>query len=202
MTLMATLFASCLNGSKENTSQDKALVESVEQSQNIINNSCDDISKVKGLLILIPNDDTENNVKLYDDTGEIKLELDLSNERVSKHYRYKDVLKDRNIILLDGVELSIQKDAMNFKTVNWTEYLQKEIFSIDFNIQDNPIRKNKNGLPISNIQKGNNYLVKVIQLENDWIKIRYENLNTKQRTEGWIKWRENNCLLIDIFQIA
>ena len=112
------------------------------------------------------------------------------------------ILKDRNIILLDGVELSIQKDAMNFKTVNWTEYLQKEIFSIDFNIQDNPIRKNKNGLPISNIQKGNNYLVKVIQLENDWIKIRYENLNTKQRTEGWIKWRENNCLLIDIFQIA
>ena len=76
-----------------------------------------------------------------------------------------------------------------------------DIFSINFNTNENPIRDKKTNKIILN-QKSNNYKITVLKINGYLMKIKYTDYNKEESIEGWIKWRDENCIFIETLFLA
>jgi len=90
-----------------------------------------------------------------------------------------------------------------FKLLTWEQYVLN-VFAIDFDRDEYPIFHQKNGIPVSNIPDQNLILRPVI-IEGDWMKIQWSDVFQPTKPEhvhdGWIKWRESNRIMIELYHI-
>lgn len=87
-----------------------------------------------------------------------------------------------------------QKSGLTFKTCS--EFLTSS-FAVSFDQNSNPLRKTIAGEKIG-LKKSDNFLVRPLEINKDWLKVQYEDLSTKTKTEGWIRWKDSKKIIIQV----
>lgn len=99
-----------------------------------------------------------------------------------------------------GSKKFIRKDESHFKLGTWEQYIL-DCFAVDFKAADNPLREEPNGRPILvAISKGSTFHPD--KIDGDWLKVRWSagDDGTRGPNFGWIKWKENNRIVIFFFE--
>jgi len=100
--------------------------------------------------------------------------------------------------LQDSTEAYIKKSNPLIKFQTWEETVLN-VFSVGFDINQNPIRKSPTtNSQIISYEKDEFYLPEKIQ--GDWLQIKWGSEGNWKY--GWIKWKKNNKLLIELFHFA
>jgi hypothetical protein len=163
---------------------------------------CDNIENTIGIIIV--------NKKEFKDSDKLNiLNKDLSVFKTSKMNDEKEISSYKCLSVNDSIysvlieeEIKyILKDDKLVSLQKWDEHLLNSIFSIGFNVEENPIREVVKGRSILS-KKSNNYRIFPIEIQGERMKVKYQDFNTEEITKGWIKWRNEKCLFIEIFYFA
>lgn len=102
------------------------------------------------------------------------------------------------IELENGTKGKIKTDLKFIQLQSWEEHILS-VFSVEFDNQTNPLLLN----PKDNSSKqlyNSDELYFPVKIKENWLQVKYgEERNYKY---GWIKWKENDYLLIDFFYFA
>lgn len=116
-------------------------------------------------------------------------------------FKCRNIVNDNYEIIVNeelGLKKYIKKNDKNFIFETWEKHILAA-FSVEFNSQTNPIYSEPS--IVSNIiAKDNDEFYYPVQVKDDWLKIKWgenDNLNY-----GWIKWRSENKILIELFYFA
>ncbi|WP_298547099.1 hypothetical protein [uncultured Aquimarina sp.] len=163
---------------------------------------CNDIENTIGILFV----NNEN----FNKNDELKiLNKDMSTFKAWRAKEEYEILSFRCFgakdsiysIFIDDETKYILKDDRLVILQSWEEHLLNSIFSIGLDLEENPIRESIEGNPILS-EKSNNYKISPVEIKGEWMKVKYQNFNTEKTTEGWIKWRNEKCLFVEIFYFA
>jgi len=116
-------------------------------------------------------------------------------------FKCKNITNDNYEIIVNeelGLKKYIKKNDKKFIFETWGKHIESA-FSVEFNSQTNPIYSEQS--IVSNIiVKDNDKFYYPVQVKDDWLKIKWgENDNWNY---GWIKWRSEKKMLIEIFYFA
>ena len=105
------------------------------------------------------------------------------------------------IYLENDIVKYIDLNSELFKFYTWQEFvLSNEYSSIvddNFSFYEEP---NYSSNEITFIRKQDEiFFITGIQVINDWLKVKVEYPNTEETTFGWIKWRNQENILIDFY---
>lgn len=112
-----------------------------------------------------------------------------------------DKTKDYYKILINPLEERYIKVADGFDFLEWDDFLRNEKFS--FISRKDPTQNqlhrapNEKSRELHNEDKSFFDMMTPLNIEGDWVKVRYFD-KKKNRKAGWIKWRNDNKLLIHI----
>ena len=164
--------------------------------------SCyDSISSFKGVLVINSDSLKDNSeIKILNKDASLYKKIKFNEEYIISSFYCYGIKNNLYMIKIDNKKKFISSNNLSsFKT--WNDFLLNDIFSINFNTNENPIRDKKTNKIILN-QKSNNYKITVLKINGYLMKIKYTDYNKEKSIEGWIKWRDENCLLIEIFHFA
>lgn len=95
-----------------------------------------------------------------------------------------------------GLKLISAKEK-NLVFHTWEQHLLNDVFSVDFNITQNPLRENPQEKSASK-PADKNQIYHPAKIEGDWLKVKDD-----EGKEGWIKWRdEKGILIVNLFYDA
>ncbi|CAA0220122.1 hypothetical protein ACE1MK_00815 [Tenacibaculum maritimum] len=98
---------------------------------------------------------------------------------------------DYKILSANGKEFLANK--ANFDFIPWENFLLKTTGIENINWKENPLRKESKVTSLEVFPKHKeNFIIK--QVKNNWIKVKNE-----EDEEGWIKWKEKEKFLIEIY---
>ncbi len=97
----------------------------------------------------------------------------------------------------------IEKNDNKLKFETWANHTTS-VFSIEFNYEINPLKSDPD-ISASNILLSKSiyggFIFHPKTIKGDWLKVEWEDDNNKIQ-KGWIKWRENGNLIIDLIYFA
>lgn len=97
----------------------------------------------------------------------------------------------------------VKKDDPHFKADSWENYVLT-CFAVEFDEQKNPLRKEINGQIIKNLDKSLSFQPK--EIRGNWLKVKPFDLNKVNDVNnsdfGWIKWKDDNKIVINFFEDA
>ncbi|HPQ09152.1 MAG TPA: hypothetical protein PK995_07985 [Bacteroidia bacterium] len=79
---------------------------------------------------------------------------------------------------------------------NWKEHILNDVSSIDFDVNKNPVmeKPEENSKRVENVD-GEFYFP--VEIKGEWLKINW--IKGKKEYYGWIKWKNKNTLLIELY---
>ncbi|MEW7289323.1 hypothetical protein [Aquimarina sp. 2304DJ70-9] len=163
---------------------------------------CNDIENTIGIVIVNKEnfkDGDKLNI-LNEDLSVFKTS-EMNEEYEISSYKCLSVNDSIYSITTEGGTKYIRKNDHLVSLQKWDEHLLNSIFSIGVDVEDNPIRETIKGKPILS-KKSNNHRISPIEIKGDWMKVKHQDFNTEKTTEGWIKWRNEKCLVVEIFYFA
>lgn len=89
-----------------------------------------------------------------------------------------------------------------FKYLPWRDFILGFV-SVQYESDDNPLRENPAGKPLSNVPKNVRFVP--IEVRGEWLNVRANGLhsiaskNDRSGLSGWIRWREGNKILVSEF---
>lgn len=96
-----------------------------------------------------------------------------------------------------GLEKLIPKERfLRFRT--WEQYVLN-VFAIDHDDQQNPVRSTPGGQP-SATPPGANDRLQPVKIEGDWLQVKWGSEGSW--SFGWVRWREGDRLVLYIFHFA
>jgi hypothetical protein len=100
-----------------------------------------------------------------------------------------------------GLKKFIKKDDPNFQVGTWEQYIL-DCFAVQFDPESNPLLDQPNGNAQGSIPK--QWRRDPEEIRGEWLRIGWhENDDDKQpRHHGWIKWKDNNKIIVGLFEIA
>lgn len=167
------------------------------------------------------NDTSKNTIEYFDSTLTNKFKINVENifnsplKKIQFAYKADYYLLVFSVSKVDSkyYEISgpgkkakkfyIPISDLRFKFNSWENHI-KHAFAIEFDIDKNPIRKLPSNvgkiikLPPS-AKEGYNY--RAIEFRGEWMRIKWDDDN-KHPVSGWIKWREKDNMLIELFYFA
>ncbi len=108
--------------------------------------------------------------------------------------RYEVVVNEET-----GLKKFVNKDDPVLKFVTWEEHLLKA-FAVDFNKNENTLRETPGG-ELKKVDLAEKVSVHPVEVKGEWLKVEWDNPD-KTKNNGWVKWKENERLLIEIFYFA
>lgn len=98
-----------------------------------------------------------------------------------------------------GLVKYVNKADKNLQFQTWEAHILKA-FSIKFNEKENPLREMPDG-KIKKFDYSNHQIFDAVEIQGEWLKVKW---NTESNTDsgqsktdfGWIKWKQNEKLLI------
>lgn len=91
----------------------------------------------------------------------------------------------------------ISANEKNLIFHTWEQHILNDVFSVDFNLTQNPLREKPQGKSVSK-PGDKNHIYHPTKIEGDWLKVKDD-----EDKEGWIKWRdEKGCLMVNLFYDA
>lgn len=119
-------------------------------------------------------------------------------------FEYLSVKNDLAEVLINkekNVRKYIKVDKSMFKVETWKRHLVGTM--IDFDVKTNPIRvsKSEQSKSVGFESSGNDYIFVITEIAGDWIKVECSDIcenpcDDGKKYDGWIKWKDNNKLLI------
>ena len=98
------------------------------------------------------------------------------------------------VLSANGEEYLVSKARTKF--ISWEEFLKSTTGISNLDWSENPLRKEPFNESKIITLKDTNATFNVIRVKKDWIEIQSDN-NTNQK--GWIQWKKENRLLIEIY---
>ena len=92
-----------------------------------------------------------------------------------------------------NILLELLANKTDFDFISWEKFLLKTTGIENISWKQNPLRKESTVTSLEvPFNDKENFIVK--EVKNNWIKVKNEN-----NEEGWIKWKEKEKLLIEIY---
>lgn len=195
--VLLTLFLSCKEVKKDLNEKHINNVL-IEQKPSCIVN----IEKSVGMLVIDFENFKNDEIKILNNDSTVYGVIDQSN--ISKYRRSFYCISENEkeyLIDIEGKQKTVPKNDELLSLVSLEDFFRNNIFSVNFNFEENPIRDSINGSPIIN-KKSNNYRLSVLDIKGFWMKVKYEEFNSGTSTEGWILWRDKSCAFIEYFHFG
>lgn len=179
-----------------------------------------DIANTKGLIILSYSAVKKGEVHIYNADGSLWYTYrftDDSDHNLAENADFKPYIYSREGYLelyligekgdmyevivnnATGEKKFIKKDDPSFKKQSWEEHVLS-MFAVDFDQKTNPLRSSpENGQIIKQSGDRVNYHPK--EIKGNWLKVEwFENDDrNKPSHTGWIKWRDNDHIILTLF---
>jgi len=162
-------------------------------------------------------ENAKGTIKIYNSNGTVWDAIDLSNDSVEvkgiKPYSIK--LEDQHLIFRcigqtqnfytviadeeSGLLKYIEKSDSSFLFESWEKHILTA-FSVDFNEKANPIKEMPDSTS-KNLTYHKDMTYIPVETRDNWLKVKWGNIyddNPKYQL-GWIRWRSENKLLIELF---
>lgn len=109
------------------------------------------------------------------------------------------------VVVDDGTNETLWlKESKNVEFKDWLQDMKTSFAIGRLNKENNPLLTKPDPTAQKVIFDGDESF-DVIEMKGDWIKVNSKNLpseTTKISITGWIRWRDNNCLLIEMYPFA
>lgn len=97
----------------------------------------------------------------------------------------------------------VKKENSFFNFITWEQYIL-DSFAVKFNWKKNPLRKKINGESFD-IEMSRRLTFHTEEIKGEWLKIRWYDTDDKEKKQprfGWIKWKKDNKIIVQIFEVA
>lgn len=185
------------------------------------------IENTKGLLVLnSQRPDRKDFIRFYNDDGTLWYEFtfyyddsdgkfEYENENFAPFAFHQDYFllalriagEDKNryeVIVNEETELKkfVRKDDPTLKFETWDEHVIKA-FAVDFNQAENPLRESPDG-KAKNVDLPKEVTFHPVEVKGEWLKVRWDGSQQpkKDAGSGWVKWRDNDHILVELFYFA
>lgn len=220
LTLLSLLvsYVSCSNLLVQNAPTSNSLTKNVDSTTRQKEVTLWDINNTIGVIILKDNYSETDTVRLFNNDGSLWYKFtyfyddsdgkfDYSNDDFQPFAFNPDnfvlalktisVNEDEYYVVVNEITGLRKKIKMTnyFQLLTWEQYVLKA-FSIGFNQNDNIIFTEPSVTSKKIPYKVNSYYYPV-KVENEWLKIKWSGEN--ELNYGWIRWKEKNRLLIEIY---
>jgi hypothetical protein len=106
--------------------------------------------------------------------------------------------RNYKVRLEDGKIGFIRRDNKNVRFQTWEQHILS-VFSVGFDESTNPLYETPSAQGTKLLeQRDQNYLP--VQIKDEWLQVRWG--GEEEWKYGWIRWRENQTLLIELFYFA
>jgi len=112
--------------------------------------------------------------------------------------RYEVVVNEET-----GLKKFVKKEDRTLRFETWEELIPT-LFAVGFKKEENPLRDIPNG-KLKVVELPNEVIFHPIKVEKDWLKVSWEDPKKnkgKDENSGWIRWKENQKILIEFFYFA
>ncbi len=112
--------------------------------------------------------------------------------------RYYEVIVNEE----SGITKYVKKDDPILRRGTWDQYIL-ECFAVGFDSRSNPLSQNPNGQPADVVsQKSETFHPE--KISGNWLKVQWRENDDEKRParSGWIRWKEDNRIVIELFETA
>lgn len=104
-----------------------------------------------------------------------------------------------------GLKKYVQADDQSLKFETWEEHIPK-VFAVDFNRTDNPVLETPEGR-VKSIDFPKGVTFHPVEVKGEWLKIRWADTertaNKKTQADfGWVRWKRDEAILIELFYFS
>jgi hypothetical protein len=185
------------------------------------------IQNTKGVIVLSDHYGKNDFVRIYNEDGSLWYEFTYYYEDKNERFERKEdfvpfafhpdyfslalkcVAQDKSryeVIVNEetGMRKFVKKDDLNLKFETLENHILNT-FSVDFNKKENLLLDAPNGR-VKKVEVALIERFEPIELKGEWLKVRWSavtNRKARKKTDfGWIKWKEDDKFLIELFYMA
>lgn len=211
---------------KESQEANNLAKTNVQKEQQVVQNDKTSIENTKGLIVLSDQYSKKDFVRLYNEDGSLWYEFtyfyndsrgkfEYENENFKPFAFHQDYFvlalkcvgedKNRYEVIVNeesGLKKFVRKNDPNLKFQTWEDYILKT-FAIDFNRKENPLREEPDGkVKVVDLPKEATFYP--VEIKGEWLKVRWDDSKKEGGNidSGWVKWKENQKILIELFYFA
>ncbi|MBA3632390.1 MAG: hypothetical protein H0W58_06210 [Acidobacteria bacterium] len=214
------------NQNKERQEVNENLAETNTRKEQVVQTDKISIKNTKGLIVLSDRYGKNGNdfIRFYNEDGSLWYEFTYHyavkggkyerNENflpLAFHPDYfilalKCVAENKNryeVIVNEETELKkfVKKDDPTLKFQTWEDYITKA-FAIDFNQDENPLRETPEG-KVKDVDLPKEVTFHPVKVEGEWLKVSWDVAKHGDNAGfGWVKWKENQKLLVELFNLS
>lgn len=93
----------------------------------------------------------------------------------------------------------VLKGSKGLKVSNWSEYVVS-MFAVGFDQSINPVRRAPAGAILDPQPQSDRFDPK--ETKGDWMRVEFSSSRSEADKGGWIRWRENGNLIVELFPIC
>ena len=212
--LVFFLFTNCMDKTKQVSNNVNTDLKKIEDSLIKINNSI-------GVITLTDKYTQQDTVKIYNEDGSLWYKFtyfyddsDGEFEYYNKNFnplafhpdyfllalKVSQIEKNRyKVIVNENTELNkyIKKGESFLKFENWRKHVL-DVYAVEFEAKENPLRKEPNE-QANRIRYNSDNLYQPKKIKGNWLQVVWKEKQDKY--SGWIKWKEDQELLIKILYL-
>lgn len=184
------------------------------------------IKDTKGLIVLSNKYGKSDFVRLYNEDGSLWYEFtfyyddkdgkfEYENDNFAPFAFHPDYFllalrfagedKNRYEVIVNedtGLKKFVKKDDAALKFQSWEDHI-KGAFAVKFNQVENSLRETPAG-KVKNADLPEDVTFHPVQVNGEWLKVRWDGSQQpkKDAGSGWVKWRDNDQILVELFYFA
>jgi hypothetical protein len=183
------------------------------------------IKNAKGLIVLSDQYGKNDFIRFYNEDGSLWYEFTFYYDDSDGKFEYKNenfqpfafhqdyfslalkcIGEDKNryeVIVNEetGLKKFVKKNEPTLKFQHWEDHITKA-FAVDFNRDENSLLEIPKG-KIKVVQLPNEITFYPVKIEGEWLKVSWNITKHEDNAgSGWIKWKADEKLLIDLFYFA
>lgn len=220
-----------ISKNKQNQEANNSFAKADTQESQAEQGDVDSIKNTKGLIVLSEQYGKTDFIRFYNQDGSLWYQFtfyyddsdgkfEYENENFAPFSFHQDyfvlALKcvgedaDRYEVIVNektGLRKFVRKDDKTLKFETWEQHILKT-FAVDFDRESNPLRETPGG-KIKIIELPKEVVFHPVEISGEWLKVRWDSPKTVRRNKksnnskfGWVKWRENNKILIELFYFS
>lgn len=186
----------------------------------------DSIKNTKGLIVLSDRYGKNDFIRFYNEDGSLWYEFtyyyddsdgkfEYANENFTPFSFHQDYFvlalkcvgedKNRYEVIVDeetGLKKFVRKDDATLKFETWEKHILKT-FAVDFNREQNPLREVPEG-QVKTAVLPKEATFHPVEINGEWLKVSWDSSKKagKNDKSGWVKWREDNKILVELFYFS
>lgn len=184
------------------------------------------IKNTKGLIVLSDRYRKNEFVRFYNDDGSLWYEFtfyyddkdgkfEYENDNFAPFAFHQDYFllalkctgedKNRYEVIVNedtGLKKFVKKDDPALKFQSWEDHI-KGAFAVKFDQVENQLRESPEG-KVKNANLPEDVTFHPVQVNGEWLKVRWDGSQQPKKNagSGWVKWRDDSQLLVELFYFA